>query len=283
VLVSQRTVNLAADDHLLLLTMKLFRRGDAAAVLAQKIVDGEGAKIRTSRGLGVAGTGLVRLPRRRGGWHTMDGGQLRQPGRAAGIDGTRPWQHPLGDGGGRDESGGVPAAPDGGECGRRRMMMEPVLTQQGSGVRLRLCRHHRRRMRMYRVMMPMLTEYVGGGGGDAGGASDGGETTARRRAGPPAQLARRAADEHVVGRRVEHPVVALARVVVVARHFDEALVEAEIVPYGVLPALLVLAVVWKVADDELVYAVEREPLVRAAADRHHDHGVVAVRRLLGSR
>ena len=75
------------------------------------------------------------------------------------------------------------------------------------------------------------------GGGRRDGAAYGGETTARGRAGAPAQLARRAADEHVVGRRVEHPVVALARVVVVPRHLHETLVQRQIVPDRVLPAL----------------------------------------------
>ena len=46
-------------------------------------------------------------------------------------------------------------------------------------------------------------------------------------------------------------------------HLDEALVEAEVVPDGVLPALLVAAVVREVLDDELVDAVEREALLGA--------------------
>jgi len=130
------------------------------------------------------------------------------------------------------------------------------------------------------LMMRVMREHTSGSPSDAGGAPDCRKTTARRRAGAPAQLARRAADKHVVGGRIEHPVVAFARVVVVARNLDEALVEAQIVSDRVLPALLVLAVVREVADDELVNAVERQTLVGAAADRHHDHGIVAVRRLL---
>ena len=130
------------------------------------------------------------------------------------------------------------------------------------------------------LVMGIMSEHPSGRGGDPGRAPDCGKTTARRRAGPPAQLARRTADKHVISGRVEHPVVTLAGVVVVARNFDEALVEAEVVSDRVLPALLVLAVVREVTDDELVNAVERQTLVRAAADRHHDHSVVAVRRLL---
>ena len=135
---------------------------------------------------------------------------------------------------------------------------------------------------MMGMVVVVVAEHAGGRGSYPGGTPDGGETTTRGGAGPPTQLARRSADEHVVGGRVQHPVVALARVVVVARHFDEALVEAEVVPYRVLPALLVLAVVREVADDELVDAVERQSLVGAAAYSHHDHGVVAVRRFLGA-
>ena len=68
-----------------------------------------------------------------------------------------------------------------------------------------------------------------------------------------------------------------------SRHLDEALVETEVVTYRVLPALLVLAVVGKVGHDKLVDAVERELLVGAVADGHHDERVVAVRRLVARR
>ena len=51
---------------------------------------------------------------------------------------------------------------------------------------------------------------------------------------------------------------------------------------GVLPALLVVAVVREVADDEFVDSVQSQSFVGAAADSHHDHSVVAVWRLLGT-
>ena len=60
-------------------------------------------------------------------------------------------------------------------------------------------------------------------------------------------------------------------------HLHETLVEREVVADGVLPSVTVLAIEGKVADDELVDAVESETLARAAADRHHYHRVVAVR------
>ena len=46
-------------------------------------------------------------------------------------------------------------------------------------------------------------------------------------------------------------------------YLDKALVEAEVVPDGVLPALLVAPVVGKVLDDELVDAVQGQALLRA--------------------
>lgn len=107
-----------------------------------------------------------------------------------------------------------------------------------------------------------------------------GKARAAVKRGSPAQLTRRAADEHVLRRCVQHPVVALAGVVVVSRHFHKALVQAEVVSDGVLPALPVLPVVRKVGHDVLVDTVEREPLLGAVADGHHDEGVVAVRGLL---
>lgn len=97
---------------------------------------------------------------------------------------------------------------------------------------------------------------------------------------PAAKLPGRATDEDILRGRVEHPVVALAGVVVVPRHLDEALVQTQIVPDRILPALLVLPVIGEVPHDVLVDPVQREPLFRAVPDRHHDQGVVAVGRFL---
>ena len=65
-----------------------------------------------------------------------------------------------------------------------------------------------------------------------------------------------------------------------AGYFEEALVEAEVVSDGVLPALLVVAVVREVLHDELVDLAQCHPFLGAAADRHHDQGVVGKRGLL---
>lgn len=96
----------------------------------------------------------------------------------------------------------------------------------------------------------------------------------------PPELPGGAADEHLRGGAgVQHPVVALPGVVVVARHFDEALVQRQVVADGVLPALAVVAVVGEAADDVVVDAREGEPLLGVALDGHHDQRVVAVWRL----
>jgi len=84
--------------------------------------------------------------------------------------------------------------------------------------------------------------------------------TPRRRGGPSSQLTRCPPDEDIVGGGVEHPVVTLARVVVVPGYLDEALVEREVVTDRVLPALLVVSVVGEVTYDELIDPVQCEPL-----------------------
>lgn len=51
-------------------------------------------------------------------------------------------------------------------------------------------------------------------------------------------------------------------------------------PDGVLPALLVLMVVWESVHDKLVDSVERDLPVRSVFDSHGDESDVAVRRFL---
>lgn len=120
----------------------------------------------------------------------------------------------------------------------------------------------------------------GGGGRGRGGTAQAQETAPLQSRAPPAQFTCGTADVYVVAGGVQHPVVALAWVVVVSGDLDEAFVEGEVVSDGVLPALLVVAVVRKVLHDELVDAVQSELLLRAAADRHHDERVVAEGRFL---
>lgn len=97
-----------------------------------------------------------------------------------------------------------------------------------------------------------------------------------------AQFAGRSSDENVVCRRIQHPVVALAGIVVMSRHFDETFVETQVVSDGVLPTLFVFSVVGEMPHDELVNSVQSQSLRRTVAYGHHYHGVVAVRRLFCS-
>jgi len=57
-------------------------------------------------------------------------------------------------------------------------------------------------------------------------------------------------------------------------NFDEALVERQIVPDGVLPALFVVPVVREVGHDVLVDPVQGKALLWRAPYRQHDHGIV---------
>jgi len=84
--------------------------------------------------------------------------------------------------------------------------------------------------------------------------------------------------EHVVRIGVQSPVAALAGLLVVPRHFHEALVQTEIVANRILPALLVLPVVGKAVHDELINTVEGDLFVGRVLDGHGDEGDVRVRR-----
>ena len=58
--------------------------------------------------------------------------------------------------------------------------------------------------------------------------------------------------EHVLALRVERPVISLALSSALSRHFDEALVERQVVTNRILPPFLVLLVKREFVDDELV-------------------------------
>ena len=76
------------------------------------------------------------------------------------------------------------------------------------------------------------------------------------------------------------PIVALPLRPALPGDLLEALVEAEVVPDGVLPALgLELAVVGEVLADVVVDLAELELPLAAVLDGHGDHGNVAVRGL----
>lgn len=85
--------------------------------------------------------------------------------------------------------------------------------------------------------------------------------------------------EHVSRVGVQGPEGSLARLVRSPGHFEEAVVEAERVSYGVLPALLILPVEGEQVHDELVDFAEGEHLARRVLDGHRDEADVGVRGL----
>lgn len=146
------------------------------------------------------------------------------------------------------------------------------------GVRLAMLERHERR---HGPVKRAGERESGGGAGGQPRASLHGQLGSGRRGRPAPEFPGGSADEHVITGRVQHPVVAFSRIVVVARDLDEALVEAQVVSDGVLPALPVFSVVREVAHDELIDAVEGEPSLRTLADGHHDKRVITERRLVG--
>ena len=85
--------------------------------------------------------------------------------------------------------------------------------------------------------------------------------------------------KHGDGLWVESPVGALARPGGMPRYLDEAVVEAEVVPEGVLPALGVVPVVREPLHDELVDLGEGQHPLRRVVDGHCGQRNVRVRRL----
>lgn len=83
--------------------------------------------------------------------------------------------------------------------------------------------------------------------------------------------------KHVIRVRVEGPVAAFARFFVIARHFDKALVQGQVVSDTVLPALLVVPVKGKALHNKLINTVKGHLLVRGVLDGHSDERNVTVR------
>lgn len=93
--------------------------------------------------------------------------------------------------------------------------------------------------------------------------------------------------EHVgCGHRVQGPIAALspAHVVVHAspapRYLYETVVQAQVVPDRVLPALPVPPVVRELVSDVIVYLAERHTLVGRGRDGHGDQRYIRIRRFL---
>ena len=80
---------------------------------------------------------------------------------------------------------------------------------------------------------------------------------------------------------MQSPVVALARLFgrVIARYFDKAVVQRQVVAYGVLPALRVLFKIGKALLDEVVDLVQGHHARRGALYGHGDESYVRIGRL----
>jgi len=79
---------------------------------------------------------------------------------------------------------------------------------------------------------------------------------------------------------VEGPVGTLTGPVGSPGDLDEAIVEAEIVAKGILPALSVFAVVREVVHDELVDVGQGQHPVVCVEEGHRSQGDIRIRRLL---
>lgn len=82
--------------------------------------------------------------------------------------------------------------------------------------------------------------------------------------------------EHVVRVRVQGPVAAFTGLFIVAGHLDKTLIQRQIVPNAVLPALLVVSVKRKPFHDKLVNPIQGHLLVRRVLDSHGDERNVAI-------
>lgn len=87
--------------------------------------------------------------------------------------------------------------------------------------------------------------------------------------------------EHVLGHRVQGPVVALSRVSRFPGYLYEAVVERQVVPDGVLPGGKLVPIVREPGHDEFADAAQGELLVRRLQYGHGDQRYVTVRRLDG--
>lgn len=86
--------------------------------------------------------------------------------------------------------------------------------------------------------------------------------------------------EHELGSRIYRPVMSFARPAEPLGQLDEALVEREVVPHGVLPALVGAAEELEALLQETVDLGQREALGGRVLDSHDNQGDVRVGRLL---
>lgn len=60
------------------------------------------------------------------------------------------------------------------------------------------------------------------------------------------------------------------------RHLDKAFIETKIVSNGVLPSLLIVAVIREILHDVLVNSIESQSFFGTLSDSQHDEGVVGI-------
>lgn len=82
--------------------------------------------------------------------------------------------------------------------------------------------------------------------------------------------------EHAVRIWVQCPVTALARLFIITRHFHKALVQTEIVTNGILPALLVVAIIRELFHNVLIDSIKRHLFVGWLLYGHRDQSNVRV-------
>lgn len=76
--------------------------------------------------------------------------------------------------------------------------------------------------------------------------------------------------EHIFRQRIQGPVIAFSRVSRLPRNLDEAIVERQIVPDGVLPGGKFVVIIGEAGHDEFADAAQRQLLLRRLQDRHGD-------------
>jgi len=82
--------------------------------------------------------------------------------------------------------------------------------------------------------------------------------------------------EHVFRQRVQGPIIALSRISWLARNLDEAIVERQVVPDGVLPGGKLVVIIGEARHDEFADAAQRQLLLRRLQDRHGDQSDVRI-------
>lgn len=76
--------------------------------------------------------------------------------------------------------------------------------------------------------------------------------------------------EHVFGKGIQRPVISLSRIARFPWNFNEAIVQRQIVPYGILPRWKFVVIIRKPGHYELADATKGQLLLRRLQYRHCD-------------